>query len=134
MSSFKSLKRCLSRGREEVKEDLNGYCFMNFWKRTKEGITNQTKVHRELGPWHTDAQTSMSFCRVRQLAYVAYIRTPNFNGVHMILDMRTFKRTLIFSLSFLKFFKIFLVFMILYCLLVTAIYLTFNLFVCLWKR
>ena len=26
----------------------------------------------------------------RQLAYVAYVRTPNFVGVHMILDMRLF--------------------------------------------
>ena len=42
--------------------------------------------------------------RVRQLAYVAYVRTPNFIGVHMILDMCMLTRTLIFSL-FVKVFK-----------------------------
>ena len=34
--------------------------------------------------------------RVRQLAYVAYVRTPNFIGMHMILHMRMLTRTLIF--------------------------------------
>ena len=47
----------------------------------------------------------------------------------MILEMRMFRYTLIFSLRFFKIFKIFLVFMILYCLLFTAIYFNFNLFV-----
>ena len=36
--------------------------------------------------------------RVRQSAYVGYVRTPNFIGVRMIFDMRTLTRTLIFSL------------------------------------
>ena len=61
-SSFKSSKKYVSRGREEVKENLNRYFFMNFWKRTKEGIANQTNVHRMLGPWHTDTRTNMFFC------------------------------------------------------------------------
>ena len=55
---FHSLEKVPFR-REEVKENLNRYCFMNFWNRNKEGITNQTNVYRMLGPRHTDAQTNM---------------------------------------------------------------------------
>ena len=51
--------------------------------------------------------------RVRKLVYVAFIRTPNFIGVHMNLNMSTLTRTLIFSLWFLN--RFFLVLM-LYCL------------------
>ena len=36
--------------------------------------------------------------RVRQLAYVAYVRTPTFISVHMILDMPTLTPALTFSL------------------------------------
>ena len=44
--------------------------------------------------------------RVRQLVYVAYLRTPTSIGVCMILDMHTLARLLIFSnvLMFSKFF------------------------------
>ena len=52
--------------------------------------------------------------RVRQLAYIAYVRTSTFIEVRMILDMRTLTRTLIFSHDFLKFSKIFLVLTSLY--------------------
>ena len=38
--------------------------------------------------------------RVRQLAYVAWVRRPTFIGVNMILDMRPLTRALIFSLWF----------------------------------
>ena len=58
---------------------------------------------------------TMNF-RVQQLAYVAYIHTPNFIGICMILDIHTFRHTLIFSLRFFKVFKIFLALTILYCL------------------
>ena len=54
--------------------------------------------------------------RVRQLAYVAYVRTPIFVGIRMILDMSTLTSTLIFSLRFFKVFKICLVLIILYFL------------------
>ena len=69
--------------------------------------------------------------RVRQLVYVAYVRTPSFIGVPMILDMRTLTSTLILSLWCFNVLKIFLVLIILYYL---KTYLTFNLFVCPWKR
>ena len=62
--------------------------------------------------------------RVRQLAYIAYVRTPTF--IIIVLDMRTLACMLIFSLSFLKFFKIFLVLVTLYCL---KLYIVFP-----WKR
>ena len=48
-SSFKSLKKYLSGGKKEVKGNLNRYCFMNFWKKTKDGITNGTNVYAMLG-------------------------------------------------------------------------------------
>ena len=41
---------------------------------------------------------------------VAYVRTPLFIGVRMILDMRTMTRTLIFSCDFFKFLIFFLFF------------------------
>ena len=66
-SSFKSLKKYLSGGKKEVKGNLNRYCFMNFWKRTKDGITNRTNVHPMLGLWHADARTNMFFCMVKNL-------------------------------------------------------------------
>ena len=62
-------------------------------------------------------ETFFSFLNEQEhLACVAYTRTPNFIGIHMILDMRTFKRTLIFSLRFFKVFKIFVDRIILYYL------------------
>ena len=66
--------------------------------------------------------------------YIAYVCTPNFIGVRIILDMCTLTRTLIFSLLFFKVFEIFLVLITLYCLKLNALYLTFNLFACPWKR
>ena len=50
--------------------------------------------------------------------YAACVHMPNFNGVHMILDMHTFRRMLSFSKIF-KFSKSFwfLWFYIVYCLL-----------------
>ena len=36
--------------------------------------------------------------RVRQLVFVAYVHTPTFIGICMILDMRALTRMLIFSL------------------------------------
>ena len=62
------------------------------------------------------------------------VLTPNFIGVRMILDMCTLTRTRIFSLWFFEVYKTFLVRIILYCLKVTAIHSTFNLFVCPWRR
>ena len=54
--------------------------------------------------------------RVQQLKYVAYVRTPNFIGMRMILDVRSLTCKLIFSLSFFTAYKIFLVHIILYSL------------------
>ena len=54
--------------------------------------------------------------RVQQLKYVAYVRTPNFIGMRMILDLRSLTCKLIFSLSFFTASKIFLVHIILYSL------------------
>ena len=51
-------------------------------------------------------------------------RTPNFDGVCMILDMRTFRHTHFFPEIFQLSKFVFL--MILYCLKLTAIYLTLN--------
>ena len=50
---------------------------------------------------------SFDIFRVRQLAYVAYVRKSTFIGVRLILDMRTLTRTLIFSHDFPMVFKIF---------------------------
>ena len=53
---------------------------------------------------------------------------------HMqILDMHMLTCVPLYSLLFFKVFKIFLFLIILYCLK-TSVYLTFNLFVCPWKR
>ena len=65
--------------------------------------------------------------------YVAYVRTPTFIGVRMILDMGTLTRTLNFPHHFLQFSN-FLVLIISYCQKRTAIYLNFNVFICPWKR
>ena len=54
--------------------------------------------------------------RVRQLAYVEYVHTPNFIGVRIILDMRTLTHMLIFFPTILKILKIFPVLIILNCL------------------
>ena len=54
--------------------------------------------------------------RVQQLKYVASVRTPNFIGMRMILDVRSLTCKLIFSLSFVTASKIFLVHIILYSL------------------
>ena len=43
--------------------------------------------------------------RVQQLAYVAYVSTPTFIGVRMILNMSTLTRTLIFSFWFFQIFQ-----------------------------
>ena len=56
-----SLKKHLSGGREKVKGNLKRFCSINFWKKTKEGITNWTNVHHMLGPWHTDVRANMFF-------------------------------------------------------------------------
>ena len=53
--------------------------------------------------------------RVWQLMYVAYVHMPTFIGILMLLDMRTFMGTIIFT-SWFKVFKILLVLIILYCL------------------
>ena len=58
--------------------------------------------------FHSKWRPYLVLTRVRQLAYVAYVRTPTFNDVRMILDMGTLKLTLIFSLWLFKVFKIFL--------------------------
>ena len=50
---------------------------------------------------------SKAIVGVRQLGYVAYVRTPTFIGVRMILDMFTLTGILIFSLWFFKVFKVF---------------------------
>ena len=54
--------------------------------------------------------------------------------MHMILDMRTLTRTLIFSLWFFKVSKIFLVLIILYCLKPYCYIFDLKLFVWHWKR
>ena len=54
--------------------------------------------------------------RVWQLPYIAYIPTPTFTGIHMILDMHTLPCMLILPYDFFKFFKICMVLIILYCL------------------
>ena len=70
-----------------------------------------------LKPIHLHLFTQrMSLSRVWQLAYVAYVRTPTFIEVRMILDIRTLTRTLIFSPGFFEVFKIFLILKISYCL------------------
>ena len=43
--------------------------------------------------------------RVRQLEYVAFVCTPTFIGIRMILDMRTLTLTLVFSVLFFKSFQ-----------------------------
>ena len=53
-----------------------------------------------------------SKARVRELAYVTYVRMSTFICVRMILDMRKLTRTLIFSLRNFKVFKIFMVLVI----------------------
>ena len=62
------------------------------------------------------AQLKNTNDRVRQLACVEYVHTPNFIGVRIILDMRKLTRMLIFFPTIFKVFKIFLVLIILNCL------------------
>ena len=54
--------------------------------------------------------------RVQQLAYIAYMCTPTFIGISMILVMHTLTYTLILSLWFFKVFTFFLVPITLTCL------------------
>ena len=55
--------------------------------------------------------------RVRQLMYTAYVPTPTFIDIWMILGMCTLTCMLNFSLWFFKVFKIFLILICLYCLI-----------------
>ena len=77
--------------------------------------------------WNCNVQGSTNGVRrVRTYAYF-YWRTHDFG--HVYVDTYSNFCPIIF-----EGFQIFLVLMILYCLKLNAIYLTFNLFVCPWKR
>ena len=71
---------------------------------------------RNLEQWKWSLSYRISaIVRVWQLMYVTYLHMPTFIGILMLLDMRTFMHTIIFT-SWFKVFKIFLVLIILYCL------------------
>ena len=68
-------------------------------------------------PWEPPDVIFANEARVRKLAYVAYVRTPTFISVRMILDMCTLILTPIFTQQFVftqQVFKIFLVLILLY--------------------
>ena len=74
---------------------------LNYW-------CNELLIVIELQSW--------TYGRVQQLAYVAFVRTSTFIGIHMILDMYILTRMLIFSFWIFTVFKIFIVLIISYCL------------------
>ena len=65
-------------------------------------------------PWKPPKVMFTNEARVRKVAYVAYVRTPTFISVRMILDMCTLILTPIFTQQFVKGFKNFLVLILLY--------------------
>ena len=68
---------------------------MGVWKRGKQAI-----IEAGISKKHWKERS-----RVRQLVYTAYVCTPTFIGIRMILDMCTLTRTfIIFPYDFLKFY------------------------------